>query len=232
VAVKSLCRIGIVALVIGASSAAQAFTTVTPFVDFQTLGTSSQASSIPSQLTFANFDSNLGTLSSVRWVVQNVNVGGNVQLGNGTGSAITPGAPTVAPTFTILNIPISGTTQAVTMNLDPVPSFQFVTRSLSGTYTGASSAVAVSPAQADAFANDPVVASYFSVWTSSPTSLLSTFSPDGSPAASLTGQVRLEYEYTPTTPGTAVPGPLPVLGAAAAFGWSRRLRRRITKIAS
>ena len=27
---------------------------------------------------------------------------------------------------------------------------------------------------------------------------------------------------------TAVPGPLPLLGAAAAFGWTRRLRRRIT----
>jgi hypothetical protein len=26
---------------------------------------------------------------------------------------------------------------------------------------------------------------------------------------------------------TAVPGPLPLLGAAAAFGWTRRLRRRI-----
>jgi hypothetical protein len=31
----------------------------------------------------------------------------------------------------------------------------------------------------------------------------------------------------PTPPGVTVPGPLPLLGAAAAFGWSRRLRRRI-----
>ena len=28
-------------------------------------------------------------------------------------------------------------------------------------------------------------------------------------------------------PSSAVPGPLPLLGTAAAFGWSRRLRRRI-----
>ncbi len=28
-------------------------------------------------------------------------------------------------------------------------------------------------------------------------------------------------------PTAAVPGPLPLLGAGAAFGWSRRLRRRI-----
>jgi hypothetical protein len=28
-------------------------------------------------------------------------------------------------------------------------------------------------------------------------------------------------------PGAAVPGPLPLFGAAAAFGWSRKLRKRI-----
>ena len=32
----------------------------------------------------------------------------------------------------------------------------------------------------------------------------------------------------PPSPSTAVPGPLPLFGAAAAFGWSRRLRKRIT----
>ena len=31
----------------------------------------------------------------------------------------------------------------------------------------------------------------------------------------------------PAPPATAVPGPLPLFGAAAAFGWSRRLRKRI-----
>jgi hypothetical protein len=32
----------------------------------------------------------------------------------------------------------------------------------------------------------------------------------------------------PTPPGATVPGPLPLFGASAAFGWSRRLRKRIT----
>jgi len=32
----------------------------------------------------------------------------------------------------------------------------------------------------------------------------------------------------PTPSGATVPGPLPLLGAGAAFGWSRRLRKRIT----
>jgi len=31
----------------------------------------------------------------------------------------------------------------------------------------------------------------------------------------------------PTPPAATVPGPLPLLGAGAAFGWSRRLRKRI-----
>ncbi|MFN9621791.1 MAG: hypothetical protein ACK587_02985 [Cyanobacteriota bacterium] len=50
-------------------------------------------------------------------------------------------------------------------------------------------------------------------------------SPDLGISASnllLGGNIQLEYEY--------VPGPLPLLGAGAAFGWSRRLRRRITKV--
>ena len=43
---------------------------------------------------------------------------------------------------------------------------------------------------------------------------------DGTPAASAT----VKYAIT-TAP---VPGPLPLFGAAAAFGWSRQLRRRIS----
>jgi len=37
------------------------------------------------------------------------------------------------------------------------------------------------------------------------------------------------YEFDPM-PATPVPGPLPLLGAAAAFSWSRRLRRRIQQV--
>jgi hypothetical protein len=32
---------------------------------------------------------------------------------------------------------------------------------------------------------------------------------------------------SPVTPPASVPGPLPLFGAGAAFGWSRRLRRRV-----
>jgi uncharacterized repeat protein (TIGR03803 family) len=37
------------------------------------------------------------------------------------------------------------------------------------------------------------------------------------------------YAFDPT-PGASVPGPLPLMGAAAAFGWSRRLRLRIQQV--
>lgn len=37
------------------------------------------------------------------------------------------------------------------------------------------------------------------------------------------------FRLKPQPPSTSVPGPLPVLGAAAAFGWSRKLRKRIKR---
>jgi hypothetical protein len=44
---------------------------------------------------------------------------------------------------------------------------------------------------------------------------------DDNPAASATVKYAIANATTP------VPGPLPLFGAAAAFGWSRRLRRRL-----
>lgn len=39
------------------------------------------------------------------------------------------------------------------------------------------------------------------------------------------GYIAVQYEYFDPSP---VPGPLPLFGAAAAFGWSRRLRKRVS----
>ena len=44
----------------------------------------------------------------------------------------------------------------------------------------------------------------------------------------LAGQFYIEYEYTGDT---AVPGPLPILGAGAAFAYSRQIRKRIKQSA-
>ena len=43
----------------------------------------------------------------------------------------------------------------------------------------------------------------------------------------INGILGTKADLTPYAPGTAVPGPLPLLGVGAAFGYSRRLRKRI-----
>jgi hypothetical protein len=51
-------------------------------------------------------------------------------------------------------------------------------------------------------------------------------SEGGSGAMAFT--VRFDQPFTYAKATRVVPGPLPVLGGMAAFGWSRRLRRRVT----
>jgi hypothetical protein len=57
-------------------------------------------------------------------------------------------------------------------------------------------------------------------------------SPDGSGALAFTVGSDQAFTYAKATrmPSSVVPGPLPVLGGMAAFGWSRRLRRRVTLV--
>jgi hypothetical protein len=44
-------------------------------------------------------------------------------------------------------------------------------------------------------------------------------------------QCKIKGKWQPCPPPQAnVPGPLPVLGAVAAFGWSRKLRQRIKEL--
>lgn len=68
----------------------------------------------------------------------------------------------------------------------------------------------------------PVSTSYFTTsWAllgPADSNLLTNFT-----LAGVRGKVGVQYVYQ------YVPGPLPILGSAAAFGWSRRLRRRITQ---
>jgi len=54
--------------------------------------------------------------------------------------------------------------------------------------------------------------------------LIGTWQLDGTPGPD--GQIDVVLGPF-SAPATAVPGPLPLFGAAAAFGWSRKLRRRL-----
>jgi hypothetical protein len=76
---------------------------------------------------------------------------------------------------------------------------------------------------------------YSKEFTAASTSQLLTFTPLGQAASSggasldpflLLDGVSLQAVQGPG-PGPTVPGPLPALGAAAALGWSRRLRQRL-----
>jgi hypothetical protein len=48
--------------------------------------------------------------------------------------------------------------------------------------------------------------------------------------AKLNGWIALVYDYE-VPPSSTAPGPVPLVGAAAAFGWSRRLKKRVTSAA-
>jgi hypothetical protein len=52
-----------------------------------------------------------------------------------------------------------------------------------------------------------------------------TLSPSVVAKPFIMGFIAVQYQYSDASP---VPGPLPLFGAAAAFGWSRRLRKRVS----
>jgi len=56
------------------------------------------------------------------------------------------------------------------------------------------------------------------------------YTPNGSPDAKVGFlSVNLSFEAaTPTPPSVQAPTPIPMLGVAAAFGWSRKIRRKIS----
>jgi len=89
--------------------------------------------------------------------------------------------------------------------------------------------------QTDFFTNGTVsTTSYVGIFNGLATNIDTTFNATSSAVtqtnrAMLSGWIALVYDYEPPIgPTAAVPGPLSMLGAAAAFGWSRKLRHRIS----
>lgn len=92
------------------------------------------------------------------------------------------------------------------------------------------------------FSSDDTSASDFGFFKINGTDIINTSSPGSTPESQKinTGDILYFGVYTTDNKGAAadvqisnfnftpeVPGPLPILGAGAAFGWSRRLRSRI-----
>jgi len=59
-----------------------------------------------------------------------------------------------------------------------------------------------------------------------PVTFTSVISVTGGTVNTIADQVS--FQLAPTSPSASVPGPLPLLGAGAAFGFSRKLRQRLT----
>jgi hypothetical protein len=168
-------------------------------------------------------------LYGFRYYIKNVSLGGSITLGSFNGPFplnynVTPSVAlkldSIVPTsatpvqFTVAANPIAGTFNA----------FGFINYPIGKTVTFATSTdIALPPPVANFTVPNNVTTDFFeTAWSFSPSvpGLVSDLSQ-----ASISGEFGLEYVYT------YVPGPLPILGSAAAFGWSRRLRRRISKAA-
>lgn len=210
--------------------AAATLSTATPSHAFsvQTVGPVSFTTPPTAQnLVFPNFTAaSPNLLTGVKFVLADTQFGGTAIISNffdGGGPVNVTAAPTFkiaapGPVFTA-----TGTSSAVGSSLATIganPAFSSTT--LSGAYSGSFSSVSTPLAtQQNYFATGTVTVNNASVaFASSPYG----FNPSAAPNNPfLTGKLYLQYEY--------VPGPLPILGAGAAFGWSRRLRKRIRKVA-
>ena len=169
---------------------------------------------------------------------------GNASLVNfATGPSTITYAGTAAPSFTFSGIGGSstGTASAFTLSQTSVTNpvltvATIVVATIGGNYGGTVSALSAAtvPLQ-NYFSTAPSISSYYANWiiTGTPTTgAAGNVTPAFFTPGTLDGQVYLSYQYTAPDPINPVPGPLPILGAGAAFGFSRKLRQRIRSSAS
>ena len=203
-------------------------------VSFSTSGTA--ASTTP--ISFLGFNSSLGSLSGVKITnaAGNAFVGtfsGNGAIGNLFGSTVRTYTLTAFPTFSFSNSSnAAGTPAPVTISPNSVPPNTLT--ALSGSYSGTTTSIATNTAILRSyFSGAPAISSYVTSYTfaSSPTGGSSTLEPEGATWATFSGNIWLTYEYG-AAPAAQTPGPLPLLGAGAAFMFSRKLRRRIQSSAA
>jgi len=168
-------------------------------------------------------------LYGFRYYIRNVQLGGTATVGQLSGPAtpftaspsVSLALDSVVPgSLTPVEFTIPGNT--ITGNLSS--GLSFVSPPLSNTITAATSPdLALPPPPGQFTVPNTVSMDYYTTsWSLmvSPNTLFTNMA-----SASISGEFGLQYVYT------YVPGPLPIVGAGAAFGWSRRLRRRIAKSA-
>jgi hypothetical protein len=118
-----------------------------------------------------------------------------------------------------------------------IPGSTTKTLNLVGTYSGQSpSFAAITNGEILAYSTGTITGIYAAQFNGSPTTDMAFgFDPTvtGSVLAkpNIDGYAALVYEYDfPPVPGSSVPGPLPIIGAASAFAWTRRIRKRIAAL--
>jgi hypothetical protein len=162
-------------------------------------------------------------LYGFRYFIQNVTLGGTLGV---AAFSPTPFTATPAVSLKLDSIVPTGTPVEFTLTANTISgtAVGFPTYPISNTTTSAFSPdLALPPPPGQFTVPNNVAVDYFTTaWSvnTTPTTLFTTLD-----LATINGQFGLQYVYT------YVPGPLPILGAGAAFGWTRRLRRRISKSA-
>jgi hypothetical protein len=176
-------------------------------------------------------------------------VGGNPRVGNSDDTLDSIATIDWAPKFifgkpsTPSVGPITGTTKSVTpVNCVPaqtcgtpggssIPSSSFRILNLMETYAGSGGFASITSAWKTGIPYSISETANFTGEGTPPNLLFNFDPPTGGLVADkpfIQGFIAIQYEYTS---GQGVPGPLPLMGAAAAFGWSRRLKKRISSVA-
>jgi hypothetical protein len=180
-------------------------------------------------------------------------VGGNPRISNQSESLDTQAFISYAPQWTIQSIvigtpPSVGTVTGTSQNASPnpvncvmtqscpgmggnmIPANSTRTMDLQGSYSGSGGFAAINNTWSGLPTGNGVRLNNGSAnFSGTGTELAFNFDPtvSGSVVSKpfIMGYVAVQYQYFDPSP---VPGPLPLFGAAAAFGWSRRLRKRVS----
>lgn len=221
-------------LTVTASHPAWAVTSVQPFTTTDTFTSFPAASSVQAtyyspfpQFTVQPFNTALGTLTSTTIVwASTASFSGTVGAAPGTGgTSFSFGGSYFVDGATYGG---NGTDDRGGGNSGETFSVNIASYGNTDLFPTSNAGVTYNPAiLADFIGTNPYPISYLgSNPGSSPYRFDYTNIASGS--ASFTTTASVSYDYV-AAPSAAVPGPLPVLGAGAAWNWSRRLRRRLRR---
>jgi len=221
-------------------------TQLTPGLAFTIPGTATDsASAVTNVLSFAKFNPSNPpipanrttiTLTDYRYVINPAAFSKDFTVGNFTGSSIALTNISATPSFEGLGTltgPVSTMPGNATFSgaTNPVAPTSFSQFTLGGSAAGYSTWQSLGTPNSQYIGPGTVDSnSYYASWSIVPSGTGLIGGPSAAPnTAQIAGTIKVEYRYSyDLIPSTETPGPLPLLGAGAAFGFSRRLRKRIS----